>query len=248
MLLCPLLLFSHWVVSDSLQPQGLQQARTPSPSLFPGVCPNSCPLTWWYHPTSVCPLLLLLSIFPSKSVFSHESALRIRWPKYCSFSISPSKEHSGLSSFKTDWFDLLAVPWTLKSRLQHYSSKASILQCSAFFVVQLSYPYMTTGKTIADFCQQSDIPAYLHAVYVCHSFLSKEQSSFNFMAAVTICSDFGAQENKICHCFHFSAFYLPWSNGTMIFGFWMLHFKLAFSVSSFTLIRGSLLPLCFLPL
>jgi len=97
------------------------------------------------------PLLLLPSIFPSIRVFSNESALRIRWPKYWSFSfnISPSNEHPGLSSFRMDWLDLLAVQGTLKSLLQHHSSKASILRCSAFFIVQLSYPYMTTGKIIA---------------------------------------------------------------------------------------------------
>ena len=97
------------------------------------------------------PLLLLPSIFPSIRGFSNESVLYIRWPKYWSFSfsISPSNEYSGLISFRMDWFDLLAVQGTLKSLLQHHSSKASILQCSAFFMVQLSYPYMTTGKTIA---------------------------------------------------------------------------------------------------
>jgi len=97
------------------------------------------------------PLLLLPSIFPSIRVFSSESALRIRWPKYWSFSfnISSSSEHSGLISFSIDWLDLLGVQGTLKSLLQHHSSKASVLQCSAFFIVQLSHPYMTTEKTIA---------------------------------------------------------------------------------------------------
>ena len=97
------------------------------------------------------PLLLPPSIFPSIRVFSNESALHIRWPKYWSFSfnISPSNEYSGLISFRMDWLNLLEVPGTLKSLLQHHSSKASILQCSAFFIVQLSHPYMTTGKTIA---------------------------------------------------------------------------------------------------
>ena len=97
------------------------------------------------------PLLLLPSIFPSIRVFSNESALRIRWPKYWSFSfnISPSNEHPGLISFRMDWLDLLEVQGTLKSLLQHHSSKASILQCSAFFIVHRSNPYMTTGKTIA---------------------------------------------------------------------------------------------------
>ena len=103
------------------------------------------------HLTLCRPLLLLPSIFPSIRVFSNESVLRIRWPKYWSFSfnISPSNEHPGLISFRMDWLDLLAVQETLKSLLQHYSSKASTLQCSAFFIVQLSHPYMTTGKTIA---------------------------------------------------------------------------------------------------
>ena len=97
------------------------------------------------------PLLLLPSVFPSICVFSNESVLRIRWPKYWSFSFSssPSNEYSGLISFRIDWLDLIAVQGTLKSLLQHHSSKASILQCSAFFIVQLSHPYMTTEKTIA---------------------------------------------------------------------------------------------------
>ena len=103
------------------------------------------------HLILCCPLLLLPSIFPSIRVFSNESALCIRWPKYWSFSfnISPSNEHSGLISFRMDWLDLLAVQGTLKSLLQHHSTKASILWHSAFFIVQLSHPYMTTGKTIA---------------------------------------------------------------------------------------------------
>jgi len=103
------------------------------------------------HLILCCPLLLQPSIFPSIRVFSSESVLLIRWPKYWSFSfnISPSNEYSGLISFRIDWLDFLVVQGTLKSLLQHHSSKASILQCSAFFIVQLSHPYMTTGKTIA---------------------------------------------------------------------------------------------------
>ena len=112
------------------------------------------------------PLLLPPSIFPSIRVFSDESALRIRWPKYWSFSfnISPSNEHSGLISFRMDWLDLLAIQGTLKSLLQHHSSKASILQRLAFFIVQLSHPYMTTGKTIAltrwTFSWESNVSAF----------------------------------------------------------------------------------------
>ena len=103
------------------------------------------------HLTLCCPLLLLISIFSSIRVFSNESVLHITWPKYWSFSfkMSPSNEHPGLISFRMDWLDLLAVHGILKSLLQHHSSKASILQCSAFFIVQLSHPYMTTGKTTA---------------------------------------------------------------------------------------------------
>ena len=103
------------------------------------------------HLILCCPLLLLPSIFPSIRVFSNQSALLIRWPKYWSFGfiISPSNEYSGLISFRMDWLDLLAVQGTLKSLHQHHSSKTSILQCSAFFMVQLSHPYMTTRKTIA---------------------------------------------------------------------------------------------------
>ena len=145
--------FSHSAVSDSLQPCRLQHSRplcsSPTPSLpklmsIESVIPSSQLIL--SHP-----LLLLPSIFPSIKVFSNESALRIRWPKYWSFSfnISPSNEHPGLISFRMDWLNLLAVQGNLKSLLQHHSSKASILQCSVFFIVQLSHPYMTTGKTTA---------------------------------------------------------------------------------------------------
>ena len=101
------------------------------------------------HLILFCNLLLLPSIFPSIRVFSNESVLHIRWPNYWSFSVSPSNEYSGLISFRIDWLDLLAVHGTLKSLLQHHSSKAPILWCSAFFIVQLSHPHMTIGKTIA---------------------------------------------------------------------------------------------------
>ena len=114
---------------------------------------NSCPLSGWCHLiiSSCHPLLLLLSIFPSITVFSNESVLHIRWPKYWSFSFSISRsiEYSGLISFRMDWLDLLAVQGTLKNLLQHHSSKASVLWHSALFIVQFSHPYMTTGKTTA---------------------------------------------------------------------------------------------------
>ena len=114
------------------------------------------------------PLLLQPSIFPSIRVFSNESALHIRWPKYWSFSfsISPSNEYSGLISFRINWFDFLAVQGTLKSLLQHHSSKASTLWCSAFFVVQLSYPYMATGKTIA-LTRQTFVGKVMSLLFIC---------------------------------------------------------------------------------
>ena len=161
------------------------------------------------------PLFLLLSVFPTIRVFSGEFTLHIRWPKYWSFSfsISPSNEYSGFTSLRIDWVDLLAVQGTLKSLLQHHSSKASILRRSAFFTVQLSHPYMTTGKAI-DLTRQTFVGKVMSLlfnmlVWVYHSFSSKKQVSFNFMAAVTICSDLGTQENKICHCLHCFPIYLP---------------------------------------
>jgi len=140
-------------MSDSLRLHGLQHSRPPCPSPTPSllklmsiesVMPSN-------HLILCRPLFLLPSTFPSIRVFSNESVLCIKWPKYWSFSfnISPSNEYSGLISFRMDWLGLLAVQGTLKHLLQHHSSKASILQRSAFFVVQLSHPYMTTGKTIA---------------------------------------------------------------------------------------------------
>ena len=152
-------------------------------------------------------------------VFSNESVLSIRWPKYWSFSfnISPSNEYLGLISFRMDCLDLVAVQGTLKSLLQHNSSKASILQHSAFFIVQLSRPYMTYGETKA-LTRWTFIDKVMSLLCnmlskVGHNFSSKEEASFNFMAEVTICSDFGAPKNKVCHCFHCFPMYLPWSDG-----------------------------------
>ena len=140
------------------------------------------------------PLLLLPSMFPIIRVFSNESVLHIRWPKYWSFNISPSNEYSGLISFRIDWFDLLVVQGTLKSLFQHHSSKASILGCSAFLMVQLSHPYMTTGKTIA-LTRQTFVGKVMSLLFntllrFVITFLPRSVS-FNFMATVTICSDFG---------------------------------------------------------
>ena len=140
-------------MADSSQPHGLQHVRPlyPSPTLSLLKLISIESVMPFNHLILCSHLLLLPSIFPSIRVFSNESALHIRWPKYWSFSfnISPSSDHPGLISFRMDWLDLLAVQGTLKSLLQQHSSKASILWCSAFFIVQLSHPYMTTGKTIA---------------------------------------------------------------------------------------------------
>ena len=142
------LLFSRFVMSDSLQLQGLKPTSLPCPSPAPGVCSSSCPLSVMpsNHLILCHPLLLLPSIFPSIRVFFIESLLHIRWPNYWSFSfsISPSNECSVLISFRTDCFDLLAVHGNLKSLLQHHSSKASILWCSPLFIVQLPHPFLTT--------------------------------------------------------------------------------------------------------
>ena len=143
--------FSLSVMSDSLQPHESQHARPPCPSPTPGVHSDS-PSIESVMPSShlilCCPLLLMPPIPPSIRVFPNESTLCMRWPKYWSFSFSiiPSKEIPGLISFRMDWLDHLAVQGTLKSLLQHHSSKASILRHSAFFTVQLSHPYMITGK------------------------------------------------------------------------------------------------------
>ena len=144
--------FSCSVMSNSLQPHGLQHARPPCPSPTPGVRPNPCPLSQWCHPTissSVAPFSYRLQCFSASGSF-HVS-LCIRWPKdwSFSFSIGPSNEHSGLISFGMDWLDFLTLLGTFKSLLQHHSSKASILQRSALFIVQHWHSYMTTRKTIA---------------------------------------------------------------------------------------------------
>ena len=172
------------------------------------------------HPILCHPLLLLPSIFPIIRVFSNESVLRTRWPKYWSFnfSISPSNEYSGLISFRTDWLGLLAVQGTLKSLLQHHSSKASILQHSAFLTVQLSYPYMTTGKIIA-LTRRTFVGKVMCLFFnmlsrLVITFLPRSKCLLILMAAVTIFSDFGAPQNKVYHCFHCFPIYLPWNDGT----------------------------------
>ena len=164
------------------------------------------------------PLLLLPSIFPIIRIFSNESVLCSRWPKYWSFSfrISPFNEHSELVSFRIDWFDL-AVQGTLNSLLQHHSSKASILQCSAFFTVQLSHPYMTTGKTIA-LTRQTFVSKLMSLLFnmlsrLVIAFLSRSKhvliSWLQSLSAVIL-----EPPKIVCHYFHCSPAYLPWSDGT----------------------------------
>ena len=151
----------------------------------------------------LCPPFLLLPPIPPRiRVFSNESTLRMRWPKYWSFSfnISPSNEHPELISFRMDWLDLLAVQGTLKSLLQHHSSKASILQLSAFFTVRLSHPSMTTGKPIA-LTRRTFVSKVMSLLLnmlsrLVITFLPRSKR-LNFMAAITICSDFGAPQNKV---------------------------------------------------
>ena len=167
------------------------------------------------HLILCCSLLLPPSIFPSIRDFSNESVLHIRWPKYWSFSfnISPSNEYSGLISFRINWFDLLAVQGMLKSLLQHYSSKPSILQCSAFFIAQLSHPYTTAGKTIA-LTRWTFVGKVMSLLFNMLSrlviiFLPRSKhlliSWLQSPSAVIL----EPPQNKICHCFHCFPIYLP---------------------------------------
>ena len=167
----------------------------------------------------LCYPLLLPSILPSIRVFSNESVLCIRWPKYWSFSfnISPSNDYSGLVSFRMDWLDLLAVQGTLKSLLQHHSSKASILQCSAFFIVQVSDPYMTTGKTIV----LTRLTFFGKVMSLLFNMLSRLAMAFLPKSKHLLISWLQSPsavileppKNKVCHCFHCFPIYLPWSDG-----------------------------------
>ena len=193
----------------------------------------------------LCRPLLLPSIFPRIRVFTNESTLHIRWPKYWhfSFNISPSNEDPGLISFRMDWLDLLAFQRTLKSLLQHHSSKASILRCSAFFIVQLSHPYMTTGKTIA-------LTRWTFAgkvMSLLFNMLSRLVITFFPRSKCLLISWLQSpsavilepKKNKVWHCFHCFPIHLPWRMGPggMILVFWMLSFKPTFSLSSFTFIK-----------
>ena len=235
-------------MSDSLWPHKSQHARPPCPSPTPGVYSNSFPSSQWCHPaisSSVVPFSSCLQSLPASGSFSNESTLHIRWTKYWSFSfsISPSNEHPGLISFRMDWLDLFAVQGTLKSLLQHHSSKASILRCSAFFTVQLSHPYTTTGKTIA---------------LIRRTFVDKVMSLlFNMLSSLVITSLPRSKRLLISWLQSPSAVILEpkkiksdivftvspstshemMGPDAMILVFWMLSFKPTFSLSSFTFIK-----------
>ena len=212
--------FSHSVVSDFLWTHESQHARPPCPSPTPGVHSDSCPSSRWCHPTISSSVIPFPSCPQSLRVFSNESTLCMRWPKYWSFSFSiiPSKEHPGLVSFRMDWLDLLAVHGTLKSLLQHHSSKTSILRRSAFFTVQLSHPYMTTGKNIAltrwTFVGKvmSLLLNMLSRLVV--TFLQRSKcisiSWLQSPSAVIL----EPPKNKVWHCFHCFSIDFPWSDGT----------------------------------
>ena len=185
-------------MSGSLWPRGLQHNRPLCPSPPPRVYPNSCPLSRWCHPTissSVVRFSSCLQSFPASGSFPM-SQLFTSGGQSFSFNISPSNEHPGLISFRMDWLNLLVVQGTLKSLLQHHSSKASILLHSPFFIVQLSHPFMTTGKTIA-LTRWTFVGKVMSLLFnmlsrLVMTFLPRSKRLY-FMAAVTICSDFGAQ-------------------------------------------------------
>ena len=180
-------------MSDCLQPHGLQHARPPCPPPTPGAYSNSRPLSRWCHPTissSAIPFASCLQSLPASGSFQMSQLFTSGGQSSFSFSIRPSNEHPGLISFRMDWLDLLAVQGALKSLLQHHSSKASILQHSAFFIVQLLHPYMTTGKTIA-FTRQTFVGKVMSLLFnmlsrLVIAFLPRSKS-LNFMAAVTTC-------------------------------------------------------------
>ena len=178
----------------------------------------------WMMPSShliLChPLFLLPPILPSIRVFSSESTLHVRWPKYWSysFSINPSKEHPGLISFRMDWLDLLAVQGTLCSLLQHHSSKASILRCSAFFIVQLSHSYMPTGKTIA-LTRWTFVGKVVSLLFnmlsrLVITFLPRSNCLLNSWLQSWFAVILEPPKHKVWYCFHCFSIYFPWSDGT----------------------------------
>ena len=213
--------FNHSVVSDSLWAHGLQHTRPPCPSTTPGVYLNSCPLSQRCHPTIsffVIPFSSHLESFPASGSFPMSQFFASDGEN-----IGVSASASVLPMNIQEWFPLEWTGWisllleTLKSLLQHHSSNASTIHHSAFFIVQLSHPYMTTGKTIAltrwTFVGKVISLPFNMLSRLVIAFLLRNKT-LNFMVAVTTCSDFGASQNKICHGFHCFPIYLPWSNGT----------------------------------
>ena len=249
--------FSHSVMSTSLRPMDCSMPGLPVHHQLPeftqthsieSVMPSNLLIL-------CCPLLLLSWIFPSIRVFSNESGLCIRWPKYWSFSfsISPSNECSVLISFRMDWLDLLAVQGTLKSLLQHHSSKASILQCSAFFIGQLSHPHMTTGKPIAvtrlTFVGKVMALLFNMLSRFLITFLPKSKriliSWLQWPSAVILES--AKIKSVTVSTVSPSIYHEVMGPNAMIFVFWMLSFKPTFSLSLSLSSRGPLVLLCFLP-
>ena len=235
-----------WTSAHQASPSIINSRSPPKPMSIVSVMPSN-------HLLLCHRLLLLPSIFPSIRVFSNESALWIRWAKYWSFSfnISPSNEHPGLISFRMDWLNLLAVQGTLKSLLQHHSSKASILQCAAFFTVQLSYPYMTTGKTIA-LTRWTFVGKVMSLLFnmlsrLVITFLPRSKrlliSWLQSPSAVIL----EPPQHKVCHCFYCFSIYLPWRDGTRSHDFIFLNLRQLFHLFLSHSSRGSLDLLCFLP-
>ena len=224
------MLFSRWISATATHQASL--SFTISQSLLKLMSIES--MTPSNHLILSHPLLLLTSIFPSIRAFSNESVLCIRWPEYWSFSfsVSPSNEYSGLISFRIEWLDILIVQGTLKSLLKHHSWKTSILWFLAFFMVQLSHPYMTTGKTTA----LTIVGKVMSLLYNMLSrfviaFLPRSKHLLSSWLQSLSAVIFWVQENKICHCFHCFPIYLPWSGNrldAMILVFWMLSFKPTF--------------------
>jgi len=236
--------FSRSVVSNSLWPHEPQHTRPPCPSPTPGVYPNSCPLSQWCHPTissSVVPFSSCPQSFPASGSFQMSQLLASGGQSIgFSFNIGPSDEHSGLISFRMDWLDLLAVQGTLKSLLQHHSSKASILRRSAFFTVQLSHPYMTTGKTIAltrrtfvgkvmslllNMLSRLVITFFPRSKHLLISWLQSPWSAV-ILEPQKIKSDTVSTVSP-------SIYHEVMGQDAMIFVFWMLSFKPTFSLSTF---------------
>ena len=219
----PSVQFSHSVIYDSLWPHRLQHTRPPCSSPMTRAYSNSCPLSQWCHPTISSPVITFsshLQSFPASQSFSSESVLPIRWPKYWSFSfsISPSNEYSGLISFRMDLLDLFAAQGTFKSLLQQHSSKASILRHSAFFIVQLSHPYMTTVKTIP-LTSQTFVGKVMSLLFdmlsrLVTTFLPRSKRLLISWLQSPSTVIFAAKKNKVWHCFHCFPIYLPWSDGT----------------------------------